>query len=132
MIESTHELSTPQLLQRLTEQTKTLVGQEINLAKLELGAKAKRAGAGAAALGAALVLVYFAVLVLLAAAVLGLATVFSGWLAALIVAGGLILLAAVLALLGKSQLSKALPPAPKATIESTKADVAAVKQAAGR
>lgn len=126
------ELSTPQLLQRLSEQTKTLVQQEVRLAKLELTAKAKRAGAGAGALGAATVLGYFATLALLAAAVLGLATVFDGWLAALIVAGGLLLLAAVLAFVGKVLLSKAMPPAPEAAIESTKADVAALKQAVSR
>ncbi len=132
MSPTTHDLSTPQLIQQLTEQTKTLVRQEVKLAQLELGAKAKRAGAGAGALGAALVLVYFAVMVLLAAAVLGLATVVAGWLAALIVAGALILLALGLALFGKGQFSKALPPAPAAAIASTKADVAALKSAAGR
>lgn len=126
------ELSTPQLLQRLSEQTKTLVQQEVRLAQLELTAKAKRAGVGAGALGAATVLGYFAVLVLLAAAVLGLDTAFSPWLSALIVAGGLLLLAAVLALVGKALLSRAMPPAPKAAIESTKADVAALKQAVSR
>lgn len=128
----TAELSTPQLLQRLSDQTKTLVSQEINLAKLELGAKAKKGGAGAGALVGALVLACFAVMVLLAAAVLGLATVVPGWLAALIVAGVLLLLAGVLALVGKSRLSKMGSLAPVATIASTKADVAAVKTAAGR
>jgi uncharacterized membrane protein YqjE len=126
------ELSTPQLLQRLSEQTRTLVQQEVRLAKLELGAKVKRAGIGAGALGAAGMLVHFALMVLLAAAVLGLATVVDGWLAALIVAGALLLVAAVLALIGKGLLGKAMPPAPTQTIERTKADVAALKSAAHR
>lgn len=126
------ELSTPQLLQRLSEQTRTLVQQEVKLAQLELTAKAKRAGVGAGALAGAAMLGYFAVMVLLAAAVLGLATVFSGWLSALIVAGGLLLLALVLALVGKSFLGKVGPPTPTAALASTKADVAALKQAAGR
>ncbi len=51
---------------------------------------------------------------------------------ALIVAGGLILIAGVLALIGKIQMGKALPATPVATLASTKADVAALKQAAGR
>ena len=125
-------LSTPQLLQRLSEQTKSLVGQELNLAKLELGAKAKSAGAGAGVLAGAAVLGYFAVMVLLAAAVLGLAHAVPDWAAALIVAGVLLLIAVILGLLGKSRLTKALPPAPAQTIESTKADLAAVKAAASR
>ncbi|MCU1595192.1 MAG: hypothetical protein JWO12_2584 [Frankiales bacterium] len=129
---ATAQLSTPQLLQQLSDQTKTLVSQEIALAKLELGAKAKKGGAGAGALIAALVLVHFAAMVLLAAAVLGLATVVSGWLAALIVGGALLLLAVVLALVGKRFLSKMGSPAPAATIASAKADVAAVKTAAAR
>ena len=125
-------LSTPQLLQRFSEQTKSLISQELNLAKLELGAKAKSAGTGAGVLAGAAVLGYFAVMVLLAAAVLGLAHAVPDWAAALIVAGVLLLIAAVLALLGKRRLTKALPPAPEKTIASTKADVAAVKAAAGR
>lgn len=100
------ELSTPQLLQRLSEQTKTLVQQEVKLAQLELTVKAKRAGVGAGVLAGAAVLGYFAVMVLLAAAVLGLATVFSGWLSALMVAGALLLLALVLALVGKALLGR--------------------------
>ena len=132
MIETTEGLSTAQLLQRLTEQTTTLVRQEIHLAQLELSTKAKRAGIGIGALGAAGLLGLYSVGVLLAAAVLGLATVVSGWLAALIVAGGLLLLAAVLALVGRSQVSKAGPPTPEAAIASTREDLAVIKKAAHR
>ena len=40
MIETTEGLSTAQLLHRLTEQTTTLVRQEIQLAQLEISTKA--------------------------------------------------------------------------------------------
>ena len=116
MIGSPEELSTKQLLQRLTEQTTTLVRQEIQLAQLELTTKAKRAGIGIGALGAAGLLVLYALGVLLASAVLGLSTVLSGWLAALVVAGALLLVAGILAVVGKSQISKAVQPIPQAAI----------------
>lgn len=132
MIDSTQELSTTQLLQRMTEQTSTLVRQEITLAQLELTTKAKRAGVGIGALGAAGVLALYAVGVLLAAAVLGLATVLPGWAAALVVGGALLLAVAALGLVGRAHLRRALPPAPRQAMASTREDVAAVKQAAGR
>lgn len=131
MIE-TEELSTAQLVQRLTQQTTTLVKQEVRLAQLELTTKAKRAGIGIGAFGAAGVLAFYALGVMLAAAVLGLANVVSGWLAALIVAGALLLVAAVLAVLGKTQVSKAVPPAPAQAIASSKQDLATLKKAAHR
>jgi len=132
MIEPTEELSTAQLLMRVTEQTTALVRQEIHLAQLELSGKAKRAGIGIGAFGAAGLLALYAVGVLLAAAVLGLATVLSGWLAALIVAGAMLLVAAVLGLVGKNQIGKAVPPAPVETIASAREDLATIKKAARR
>jgi hypothetical protein len=131
MIE-TEELSTAQLVQRLTQQTSTLVKQEVRLAQLELTTKAKRAGIGIGAFGAAGILAFYAVGVLLAAAVLGLANAVSAWLAALIVAGALLLVVAILGVFGKTQISKAVPPAPAQAIASSKQDVATIKKAAGR
>jgi peptidoglycan/LPS O-acetylase OafA/YrhL len=132
MTEAIEELSTAQLLQRATEQTTALVRAEIHLAQLELSTKAKRAGLGLGALGATGVLSHYAVGVLLAAAVLGLSTVLPGWLAALIVGAALLMVAAVLALVGKKQLGKAIPPAPTETIASTREDVAVIKNATHR
>jgi hypothetical protein len=132
MTQTTGELSTAQLLQRATEQTTTLVGAEIHLAQLEVSTKAKRAGLGIGALGATGVLSLYAVAVLIAAAVLGLSTVLAGWLAALIVAGALLLVAAALAVVGKKQVGKSVPPVPTETIDSTRDDVAVIKNAAHR
>lgn len=132
MTETSEELSTAQLLQRATEQATALVRAEIHLAQLELSTKAKSAGFGIGALGATGVLSLYALAVLLAAAVLALSTVLAGWLAALIVAGALLLVAALLALVGKKQVSKAVPPAPTETIASTREDVSVIKKAAHR
>jgi hypothetical protein len=132
MIDATEELSTAQLVRRLTEQTTTLIRQEVRLAQLEVSVKAKRVGIGVAALGAAGLLAFYAVGVLLAAAVLGLSTVLDGWLAALIVAGAMLLVAAVLAVVGKSQVSKAAPPAPVEAMASAREDLAVIKKAAHR
>jgi hypothetical protein len=51
------------------------------------------------------------------------------WLAALIITVALFLIAGVLALIGKKQVTKAVPPEPKAALASVKADVDEVKQA---
>jgi len=59
---------------------------------------------------------------LVACAILALDLVLSVWLAALIVGVG------IAALLGKKQISKALPAKPAETIDNVKADLAAVKE----
>ena len=69
---------------------------------------------------------------LVTAAILGLANVLPGWLAAVIVAVVLFAVAGVLALLGKRDVAKAAPPLPTETIASVQADIDAVKTAASR
>ena len=54
------------------------------------------------------------------------------WAAALIVAGGLLLVAGALAMAGKHELGSATPPKPERTIDSVKADVDAIKEGAHR
>ena len=51
------------------------------------------------------------------------------WAAALIVAVVLFLIAGVLALVGKKQVSQAVPPMPEATVRSVRADVDTVAAA---
>jgi len=132
MTNTTEELSTAQLLQRATQQTTALVREEIHLAQLELSGKARRAGIGIGALGASGMLAFYAVGALLGAVILALSTVLSGWLAAFIVGAALTLVAAVLALVGKNQARKAVPPAPTEAIASTLEDLAVIKEAAHR
>ncbi len=112
-----------ELLRELSEQTSTLVHQELELAKLELAQKGKRAGIGAGMFGGAGLVGLYAVGALTAAIVMVLATAMAGWLAALIVAVAYGLLAGGLALAGRSQVQQATPPVPQQATESVKEDV---------
>lgn len=116
------------LLKQLSEQTQTLVRDEIQLAMLELKDKGKKAGVGAGLFGASGMIALFGVATLIAALVLALATAVDAWLAALIVAVVLLGLAGLLALGGKREIEQAIPPAPREAIESAKQDVEAVKE----
>lgn len=106
---------------------KELVKGELNLLKAEMLAKAKVFGLAAGLLIGALVIVLYAIGVFLTAAVMGLATVMPAWLAALVVAVAMLVIAAVLGLLGWKRLKKGLPITPKRTIDSVKNDINAVK-----
>jgi tetrahydromethanopterin S-methyltransferase subunit C len=89
--------------------------------------KAKIFGLAAGLLVGALVIVLYAIGVLLTAAVMGLATVMPAWLAALVIAVVMLIVAGILGLLGWKRLKKGLPITPKRTIDSVKNDVNAVK-----
>ena len=67
---------------------------------------------------------------LITAAILGLALVLPGWLAAVVVAVVLFAVAGVLAMVGKKDVDKASPPVPTETIASIQADIETVKQSA--
>ncbi len=112
-----------ELLKELSAQTSTLVHQELELAKLELAQKGKRAGFGAGLFGGASLIGVYAVGALTAAIVLLLATAVAGWLAALIVAVAYGLVAGGLALAGRAQVQQATPPVPQQATESVKEDV---------
>lgn len=118
------------LLKQLSQQTTTLVRQEIELAKAEVSEKGKQAGLGAGMFGGAALVGVIALLALTAAAILGLATAVASWLAALIVALVYVAAAGVLALVGKSRVERATPPLPEQAIETTKADVDTAKRRA--
>src|SRR3954470_21344967 len=70
--------STADLLRQLSEQTTTLVRQEIELAKLELTEKGKKAGIGAGMFGGAGALGFYALGAFTACLVLALATAVTG------------------------------------------------------
>ena len=124
--------SLSELVQRLSNQTSTLVRDEIRLAQIELQEKGKRAGIGAGMFGGSGLIALYGLGALLAAAILGLTTAVEGWLAALIVAAVLFAVAGVLALTGKKQVEQAKPPKPEAAIESVQTDIDKVKESAGR
>jgi hypothetical protein len=122
----------PDLVRRLSEQTATLVRQEMHLAQAELKQKGKRAGIGAGLLGAAGVIALAALGAFVAALILVLGEVVDMWVSAFIVTGGLAMVAGIVAVAGKKQVSEAVPPKPEATIESVQADVAEIKEKARR
>jgi len=128
----TEEKPVGELFQQLSEQTAALVRQEIKLAQLELQEKGKRAGLGAGMFGGAGLVALYGVGALIAAIVLLLATAVEPWLAALIVAVALLLVAGVLALTGKKQVEQATPPVPEQALESVQRDVDEVRERAQR
>ena len=118
-----HDRPIGDLLKQLSEETTTLVKQEIDLAKAEMSEKGKQAGVGAGMFGGAGISGLLALIFLSLAAVAALDTGMRTWLAALIVGVVWAAVAGVLALQGKSKLQRATPPAPEQAIESTKEDV---------
>jgi len=126
------DASTGELVGALGEQLNRLVRDEVRLAQAELTRKAKRLGLGAGLLGGAGLVAVLGLGALVTAAILGLANVLPGWLAAVIVAVVLFAVAGVLALLGKKDVQQAAPPLPTDTIASVQADVDAVKKAVAR
>jgi len=123
------EQSTAELIQRATEQVSRLVRDEIALAKAELAEKGKHAGIGIGLFGGGGVLALYGTGAAVATLIIVFDLFLPLWLAALIVTVVLFLLAGILALIGKNQFTKAVPPEPAAAIESVKADVDEVKQA---
>jgi MFS family permease len=123
------ERSTADLVKLAAEQISHLVRDELRLAQTELAEKGKRAGLGVGMFGGAGVFVVYGVGALLAAAIMGLAVVLPGWLAALIVGAALFLVAGVLALAGKGQVTKAVPAKPEEAVRNLKADVETITDA---
>ena len=111
------------LVRQLSDQTTTLVRQEIELAKAEMTAKGKQVGMGAGAFGAAGLVGLYAVGAVTACLILALSTAVAGWLAALIVGVVYAIVAGVLALVGKKKTQAGTPPLPERAISSTKEDV---------
>lgn len=120
------------LVKQLSEQTSTLVRQEMRLAQAELQEKGKQAGIGAGMFGVSGLVAFFGAATLIAATVLGLATALDPWLSALIVGVALLLGAGVAALLGKKRVEQAAPPAPEHAIQNVRRDVDTVKAGVGR
>ena len=132
---STEELSdrsVGDLVQRLSEQTATLVREEMRLAQAELEEKGKRAGMGAGMFGGAGLVALYGVGALLAAAILLIGTAIEPWLAAVIVGVVLLAVGGLLALTGKKQIDRATPPRPERAIESVQKDARQVKESARR
>ena len=123
--------STAELLKRLSDETTTLVKQEVELAKAELQEKGKRAGVGAGMFGGAGLFGVGAFAALTACVIAALDLAMPLWLAALIVAVVYAAVAGVLALTGKKKVKEATPPVPEQARESVKEDVEWARTRAG-
>ena len=116
-----------ELVQDLSRQTSTLIRQEMRLAQTELAEKGRHAGKGAGIFGGAGVVALYGVGALIAAAILGLATVLEPWIAAAAIGVALLLIAGILALTGKKELDEAGPAKPEQALDSIQQDIATVK-----
>jgi membrane protein len=114
---------TSELMRELTDQTTSLVRKEIELAKVELAEKGKKAGVGAGMFGAGALFGVGAFAAITACLIWALSTAMVGWLAALIVGVVYAAIAGVLALRGKKQVQQATPPVPERAVDSTKEDL---------
>lgn len=110
-----------ELFSELAQETSTLVRQEVDLAKTEIGQKASRVGKDVGFLAAGGAVAYAGLLAILAAVVVGLDTFLPLWLAALLV--GLVVVAVGYFLVKKGlDALKKEDVAPQQTIETLKED----------
>ncbi|GAB3582937.1 phage holin family protein [Leifsonia lichenia] len=117
----------PELTKDLVAQLRRLVASELALFKAEMSAKAKAAGVGIGLFVAALMFVFFALCALVTTAVLAFALIVPAWLAALIVAGILLVLGIIAALIGRASLKRGVPPVPDDLKQELGDDLRALK-----
>lgn len=121
--EELHQESFGELLTGLASDMSTLVKQEVELAKVEVSAKAKQAGKGVGMLAGAGVAGLLVLMTLTALLVVALDAALELWLAILLVLLLWAVVAGVLALAGRSALRQAAPPVPEHTVDTVKEDV---------
>lgn len=121
------EAGTFELLSRLPQQIVALAKIEYENAKREAVSAAKKAGIGIAGVLVALFFVFFMIEALVIAAIAALALVWPWWLAALTVAGVLLLLAAAAILVGVF-LVKRGNPVPEQTLNRVGEDISAISE----
>ena len=114
---------TGELFKELSDQSTTLIKQEVELAKAELQEKGKQAGMGAGMFGGAGLFGVAAFAALTTALIAVLATAMDTWVAALIVAVVYAAVAGVMAMTGKKKVQEAVPPVPEQAKESVKEDM---------
>ncbi|HEY7277704.1 MAG TPA: phage holin family protein [Trebonia sp.] len=125
---ATPEHSTGELVKMVTEQVSVLVRDELKLAQLEMTTKGKQAGKGVGMLGGGGLVALYGVACLIACVIIAISHSLQAWLSALIVGAALLLIAAVLAVLGRSHVRKATPPMPTQAVDSVKTDVAEIRE----
>lgn len=109
------------LLRRLTDELSTLLRQELALATAEVSRSMRVMLTGAASLAVGGAVLFTGLLAMLAAAVLGLATVLSPWLSALLIGAAVAIIGVVLVLAGMRSLDPSTLK-PSRTAESLRRD----------
>ena len=122
-------LSTAELVNRAAGQISTLVRDELALAKAELAEKGKRAGIGGGLFGTAALLSLYGLGLLIALFVVLLDLVWPLWLAVLVIAVAVFVLAGIAVLVGRSQLKRATPAVPQEAKAGVAADIETLKSA---
>jgi uncharacterized membrane protein YqjE len=126
------DASVGELVERLSAQISALVRDEMALATAELKRKGAQAGIGIGIGGAGAVVALLGLGALVAAAILGLATVLAAWLAAVIVGVILLVVAGIVSALGITQVRQSTPPVPERAVENAKRDIQTLKESVHR
>jgi uncharacterized membrane protein YqjE len=121
--EELRDQSTGDLVKQLSQQVSTLVRQEVELAKVEMGEKGKKAGVGIGMFGGAGVAGLLALGSLTTFLILVLDLAMPAWAAALIVTALWAVAAGILALQAREKVKEVGKPIPEETAESVKEDV---------
>jgi hypothetical protein len=117
------ERSIGELFSKLSNETSTLIRQEMALARAEMTEKGKEAGKGAGLFGGAGAVGLLGAGALTAGIILLLDLAIAAWLAAIIVGLVYVAIAAVLGLKGRDRIQAATPPVPEQTVDTVKEDV---------
>jgi hypothetical protein len=116
-----------ELVDQLSNDVRGLVRAEVNVIRAELEEKMRRLAVGGGLIAAAGVLGLVVLGAATATAIIALANVLATWLAALIVTVVLAIVAGILLMIGLRIVRRAVPPAPKESVDSIKEDVSWVK-----
>jgi hypothetical protein len=127
MAPPSRDVSVPGLIKSLADDVTHLFAQEVALAKTEVSSAVKDIKAGVLSLAIGLGVLFAGFIVLLGAAVAGLALVMETWLAALIVGGVVAIIGVVLLMKAKNSLNPD-SMVPNRTIESLKKDEEMVRR----
>lgn len=127
--EQLNDRSTAELVKLASEQISTLVRDELKLAQAELTRKGKHAGIGIGLFSGAGAAALYGMFGVLATIVLALSLVMPAWLACLIVTVVVLVVAGVMALIGRKQVQQAAPPMPEETVVSVKEDIGTLTEA---
>ena len=118
----------PESLKTIFKLAPRQLNDEIALAKAEIKRKGGQLGVAGAFFAVALVFVALLVIGLVVAAIMGLATIMPAWLAALLVCGLCLIIAAIGALIGLRKFKALMPLVPEETLRGLKHDLGIAKE----